>query len=373
MRVVHVIDSGGFYGAEVMLLNLCIEQKKAGLDVEVISIGRLNVATKPIEIKLADSNIKVKPWCMRALPDIRESFKMLRYCRESNTHAIHSHGYKSNIILGLIPGFMRRIPVITTVHGYTRQQGFSKLAVYQWLDKICLNHLNAVVIVSSSMTQQVPTQRLGNRLHCIPNGIPLLADIDKTLTYDSLFLGDEFKIGTLGRLSHEKNFALLIDAMPLILNAIPHAKLVIYGEGEKRSLLERRNQELGLQAKILLPGYIKNTYGFFDDIHLFVNSSTTEGMPISLLEAMRQGCHIVATNIAANSSLLEEFGNKQQLCELNAASLAKAVIRFYRSQDSEKLEISAAYRKTFEEKYSASSMSEKYLALYLQLKNETRI
>ncbi|RYZ87626.1 MAG: hypothetical protein EOO68_27400 [Moraxellaceae bacterium] len=45
MRVVHLIDSGGFYGAEVMLLNLCIEQKKQGMNVEVISIGTPNVTT----------------------------------------------------------------------------------------------------------------------------------------------------------------------------------------------------------------------------------------------------------------------------------------------------------------------------------------
>jgi glycosyltransferase involved in cell wall biosynthesis len=367
MRVVHVIDSGGFYGAEVMLLNLCVEQKKSGIDVEVISIGGLNADTKPIEMKLADSHINVKPWRMRALPDMRESFKILRYCRESNTHAIHSHGYKSNILLGLIPRPLRKIAVVTTVHGYTRQSGFTKLAIYQWLDKICLNWLDAVVIVSPSMMHQVPAKRLEKKLHIISNGIPSSDNIEKESAYDSLFLPHEFKIATLGRLSHEKNFSLVIDAMPIILEEMPHAKLVIYGEGEQREVLEARIQKLKLDSKVLLPGYLHNTFRFFSDIHLFVNSSTTEGMPISLLEAMRQSCPIVATDIAANRFLLEEFHNPQQLCELNPTSLAKAVNHYYHSEQSEKLRLSVAYQKAFEEKYSAALMSTKYTELYSRL------
>lgn len=366
MRVVHVIDSGGFYGAEVMLLNLCMEQKKQGMDVEVISIGSPNQNAKPVEIKLQEANVAVKPWRMRAIPDIRESFKILSYCRETATQIIHSHGYKGNILLGIVPQRLRKIPIVTTMHGYTRQQGFNKLAIYQWLDRHCLKRLNAVVLVSPSMQNQVPAKRLQHKLHIITNGIPALHDVANSAPYESLFLNNDFKMGTLGRLSYEKNFSLLIKAMPYVIKEIPHAKLVIYGEGSERKMLETLIQTLQLEQKISLPGYLHNTQEFFKDINVFINSSITEGMPISLLEAMRQGCHMVATDIPASRYLLEPFAAISQLCQFDPENLAKSIIAFYNTDAEEKEKLSGEYQLTFKQRYTASLMCKKYVDLYTQ-------
>jgi glycosyltransferase involved in cell wall biosynthesis len=367
MRVVHVIDSGGYYGAEVMLLNLCVEQKKQGLNVEVISIGKMDQDTKPIETKLEEAGVKVKPWRMNTIPDPRQSFKILSYCNQTNTHFIHSHGYKGNILLGLVPLGFRKIPIVTTVHGYTREQGFSKLAIYQWLDRICLTRLDAVVIVSPSMIHQVPTQRLQKTLHTIPNGIPEADKSNVNAIYHSPFLTSEFKIGTLGRLSYEKNFSLLIKAMPLILKAIPKAKLVIYGEGEQKATLELLIQELRLEEKISLPGYLHNTRAFFDDIDVFVNSSITEGMPISLLEAMRQGTHIIATDIAANVALLSNLNNGNPLCHCDESSLAGAVVDLYKATQTDKETWKNVNKLEFLEKYTLEKMGSSYENLYRTL------
>src|SRR5690606_39110015 len=103
--------------------------------------------------------------------DIRESFKILRYCEASHTDVIHSHGYKGNILLGLLPERWRKIPVVATLHGYTRVSGFSKMALNQWLDKHCLCRLDAVILVSEGMRHQAPAD-LKPKLYIISNGIP---------------------------------------------------------------------------------------------------------------------------------------------------------------------------------------------------------
>lgn len=365
MRVVHLIDSGGFYGAEVMLLNLCIEQKKQGMNVEVISIGTPNQTTKPIELKLEESDIKVHPWRMHALPDLRESFKILSYCMHTNTDVIHSHGYKGNILMGLVPKRMRKIPVVSTMHGYTQQKTFGKMAINQWLDKNCLHRVDAVVLVSPSMIHQVPAKRLKNKLHIVPNGLPELSDAIDSPSYKSLFLASDFKIGALGRLSHEKNFKLLIEAMPHILKEIPEAKLVIYGEGGERATLEESIRTFNLESKVFLPGYLQNTHAFFDDIDVFVNSSITEGMPISLLEAMRQGCHIVATDIPASRHLLQSLDVLNQLCQLTPAALASSLVRMHQADPDTKKKLSLAYKNEFASRYTTPQMTKNYQQIYM--------
>ena len=364
MRVVHLIDSGGFYGAEVMLLNLCVEQKKQGLNVEVISIGTPNQTIKSIEQKLEEAKIPFIPWRMRALPDLRESFKILKHCKDTNSDIIHSHGYKGNILMGLIPKRLRRIPVVSTVHGYTKQNKFGKMALNQWLDKNCLHRLDAVVLVSPSMKHQIPAKRLQHNLHIVPNGIPELNESTDLTSYQSLFSTNNFKIGALGRLSYEKNFSLLIHSMPEILKSIPNAKLVIYGEGGERHYLEELIQSLKLTDNVLLPGYLNNTQSFFSEIDVFVNSSITEGMPISLLEAMRQGCHIVATDIPASRFLLNELNSIDQLCDLTSDSLSKSIIQLFSSNDAQKEKISAAYKNNFQEKYTVALMAKNYQHIY---------
>lgn len=365
MKVIHVIDSGGFYGAEVMLLNLCIEQIKQGLDVEVLSIGTLNNPPKTLEIKLQDAAIPCKPWPMRPLPDPRQSFKILAYCHSAKADVIHSHGYKGNILLGIIPKKLRNIPIITTIHGYTHQLGLSKLMAYQWMDRLCLKRLDAVVLVSKSIREQIPSQKLLSSTYIITNGIP--GEADKKGTYKSLFSKEQFKLGALGRLSYEKNFSMLIDAMAVVAKQQPNAKLVIYGEGEERAALEARIKELKLDSIVTLPGYLEDTYPFFIEIDLFINSSITEGMPISLLEAMRAGTSIIATKIPANEVLVGDAKYITQTCATNATAMAAAILNF-KNADQNTVEQQRNFNKDlFLKNYTIETMTKNYVTLYRTL------
>lgn len=365
MKVIHIIDSGGFYGAEIMLLNLCVEQIKQGLDVEVLSIGSINSTPKAIEIKLHEVSVPCTPWRMRPLPDPRESMKILSYCKMADADIIHSHGYKGNILLGIIPKRLRTMPIVTTIHGYTRCSGFSKLMVYQWIDRFCLRNLDAVVLVSESIRSQIPVKGIQKLVHIIANGIP--EEITETGTYKSLLHDGQFKLGALGRLSHEKNFIALIDAMVMVKKEKPHAKLIIYGEGDERSALESRVKELNLQGSVELPGYLDDTYAFLKELDLFLNSSITEGMPISLLEAMRAETNIIATNIPANEALLGKAKHIVQTCDVNATAIAEAILKFSNINDANIERQKIENKNIFLEKYTVKKMVNNYQDLYKNL------
>ena len=97
-----------------------------------------------------------------------------------------------------------------------------------------------------------------------------------------------------GRLHPQKDFPTLLKAFAL-LRASRDVRLIILGEGEQRSLLERMVRELGLEESVSLPGFVANPYPYFRSADTFVLSSLYEGMPNVLLQALALGTPVVAT------------------------------------------------------------------------------
>ena len=103
MRVLHIIDSGGMYGAEVMLLNLVEEQIRQGLKPVIASIGDNQTGEKPLEIEAHKRGFPLKIFRMRPGPNFIGAWKILNYAKSIDCNLLHSHGYKGNILFGFLP------------------------------------------------------------------------------------------------------------------------------------------------------------------------------------------------------------------------------------------------------------------------------
>ena len=104
------------------------------------------------------------------------------------------------------------------------------------------------------------------------------------------------EIVSSGRLTSQKNHALLIKAFARIAAQHPDYRLVIYGEGPLRAELERLIEALQLSGRVLLPGYTINIKECVEQASMFVLSSDFEGMPNALIEAMALGVPCIATD-----------------------------------------------------------------------------
>ncbi|MDX5429536.1 MAG: hypothetical protein LPK45_00665, partial [Bacteroidota bacterium] len=98
MKILHLIDSGGLYGAEKVLLNLAIEQKRQGMEPVMLSAGLPNIEDKAIEIEARKVGIEVVAWRMKAGLNIREGLRIIEWACSNGVKVLHSHGYKFNII-----------------------------------------------------------------------------------------------------------------------------------------------------------------------------------------------------------------------------------------------------------------------------------
>lgn len=112
----------------------------------------------------------------------------------------------------------------------------------------------------------------------------------------------------MGRLSPEKNQAALISAFGKFNQEYSNSRLYILGKGPLEEDLVNLVQELQLEGKVVLLGHIHSPYTFMKKSEYFVLPSLYEGQPMVLLEALTLGMKVLASNIPANESVIEEDG-----------------------------------------------------------------
>jgi glycosyltransferase involved in cell wall biosynthesis len=104
----------------------------------------------------------------------------------------------------------------------------------------------------------------------------------------------------VGRLSRQKDFATLIQAFARV-HREGACRLVILGEGEERPVLERLSAELGASHAVSLPGFVANPFAFMARAAVFVSSSSWEGLPGALIQALACGTPAIATDCPGGS------------------------------------------------------------------------
>jgi glycosyltransferase involved in cell wall biosynthesis len=204
MRILHVIDSAGLYGAERVILQLLSEQRRLGHDSSLISIGANGVGDKAIEIEARKSGAKVHALRTVPGPNPVTTMRILDVARKASADVIHSHGYKPNILLGFVPKAFRRMPAVATVHGFTDARGISRMAAYRWMDLRALRRFDRVVLVHADMKNIRGLDRvLAKNTRVIENGIGSrpndASGIDARV---AAFCQNRVVVGAAGRLSY---------------------------------------------------------------------------------------------------------------------------------------------------------------------------
>lgn len=113
-----------------------------------------------------------------------------------------------------------------------------------------------------------------------------------------------FVVGTVGRLDPVKNLPALLRAHAVVNAEHPHAHLVIVGGGPEQPMLEREAGRLGISDAVTFAGHRGDVRFLMSGFDLYVNSSTYEGVSLTILEAMAAALPVVATRVGGNPEVV---------------------------------------------------------------------
>lgn len=368
IKVLHLIDSGGLYGAEKMLLSLVKEQVRQGLEPMILSAGEPGIEEKAIEAEARKTALPVTPWRMKPGLNLQESWKILKWAQGNHYDLLHSHGFKFNVLLGMCPGSVRRIPLVATLHGYVHASRFSKMWLYESLDRFAIRRMNGVILVGEAMKKELPGRISHRHISVIPNGLDIselkessLAPLDEPLS--SFFETHQPVVLGVGRLSREKGFENLILAFSDLRGKFPNSGLVIVGEGKLRQQFEMLVDELDVKDHVRMPGYCSKVPVLLKLSQVLVMPSLTEGLPITLLEALSLKTPVVASSVGEIPRVLSDGEDGELLSDVQPASISKAIEKSLSDEMLSSQRAESSYRQVCEN-YSAAAMAEQYLEFY---------
>ena len=371
MKVLQVIDSGGLYGAERVLLALMESLMQQGVECSLVSIAEPDLPEKALEAEARRRGIEVRRQTMHAGPDREATRQLMRGALEEGFDLVHTHGYKANTLIAGLPRHRRGLPAVATLHGWTATRRWSRMGVYEIIERLTLRRADAVVAVSEAMVEKWKLRaRYGERLTVIRNGIPAsepALGAERELEALRQFIAGRPSVFAAGRLSREKGFDVLIEAVARIRHSGPDICLVLAGEGRERHALEAQTRSLGIDGAVLMPGYIENARALMVEFDVIAIPSRTEGLPVLLLEALMAGRPVAATAVGEMPAVLESCDAGSCARPEDPANLADLVMaKLNGARDPKRMQGTAA---TSADLYSADSMATAYANLYDQVVN----
>jgi glycosyltransferase involved in cell wall biosynthesis len=299
---------------------------------------------------------------------IRNFFDLCHLIKAEKIQILHTHGYRSNII-GLLVSTLLRIPIVTTIHGWTAHTNSVKL--YECLDRVILRFFDKVIVVSDDIKNNLLNSRfhthkiekIYNTIDCkIPKNE---VSLDKTRKRFRLSRNGKL-VGTIGRLSKEKGVHYLLKAGSEIIAKYPDVKILIIGEGPERQNLETLAKQLHISKNVIFCGFQENVTEFYPLIDIVVLPSVTEGLPIVLLEALAYSKPIVATRVGGIPEVITNDKTGILVEPQNPSQLAEGIIRVLEnSEDANRM--ASEGRKLVEEHFNSKDLSKKIEKIYQEV------
>jgi glycosyltransferase involved in cell wall biosynthesis len=370
MKVLHLISSGGMYGAESVVATLASNLQNRGEDTIVGVFDNAHRPKNDASDRIEKAGVKVIRIPCSGRADGLTVRAIRKLIRTEQIDILHSHGYKADIY-GYLATRRLRIPIIATRHNQRGLRHTLAIRLYEFLDILFLRRFNAVAAVSDLIAEELLRAGVAPRkVTVIGNGIDVSRFVGASPTLsEELNKEQRLLIGTAGRLIPQKGIEYFLMAASEVLKTFPTLLFGIVGEGPHRPALERSMKDLGIERNVVFTGPrsdMPNIYASFD---VFVLPSLEEGMPMTVLEALASGLPVIATKVGAVEKLV--FPNQTGILVQpgEAAGLAAALISLIGNPEL-RVRLGQNGRSLVQNEYSSSVMSQRYLRLYEELLNE---
>ena len=299
IRVLHVITTINRGGAENQLLVLVREQVKSGLEVSVLYLK----GDPELEQDLSDAGANV----VHDIANLNPFFQFLkmRSISKSQKALLHAHLPRAELLTRFSSVSN---PFVVSRHNAEPFFPGAPQFLSSFLSRLVTEKAKNVIAISYAVCDFVSSKNEVSdlkKITVVHYGYQPNPSVDRLNA--KVELGEESKIyiGTISRLTRQKDLPTLFTAFAKFLSLHPDSVLLMVGGGEEKSSLVHLAEELGIAQNIEWVGRTSEIQEYLSRMDVFVLSSLYEGFGLVLLEAMDAGVPVIASN---NSAIPEVLG-----------------------------------------------------------------
>ena len=350
LKIAMVISNMSIGGAQKAVIDIVKEMNlREDLEVKIFVHDRQN--ENHFSKVIAQNNIQVE----YITKDKRISFR--NYYRLSSA----LNGFKPDVVHIHLDTFYTPIwtllnhkKTIFTIHSQAHRIFLKR--IHKLIFKLLI-HKNYFVFTSVSEKIAKEVEKLfgisEKKIKSIGNPVTIPAYYKRKNTEQVSFIN-------VARFHPVKNHKLLIKAFARVVKEYPNSMLNLVGDGERIQECRQLVKNLNLEDKIIFWGNCSNIYAMLKEADVFVLSSDSEAMPISILEAMACSLPIIATNVGGVSEMISGNGILVQKNSLD--ELEEAMKRMIHDQDLRENYSKASYHLV--KKFDVSNIVDQYIELY---------
>jgi glycosyltransferase involved in cell wall biosynthesis len=327
--VLHVCDKFGVAGSSIhgvsRLFSWWFPRFDPRFDVSLCGLKGLEPASQ----LLIDQGVPVAH-LGRGKFDPRILADLVSLGRRRGARILHVHGYAAADFGRLAA---RRLGAGLVLHEHFADP---RMPAYQGLaDRLLAGFTDRAIAVSQSTADFLVRERHvpAAKVRLIWNGAPLdefapvAPDRARAVRETLGIAADAPVIGSIARLNEQKGHRYLLDAAAVVLAKRNDARFLIVGDGDLAEPLRTQAAALGIAPQVVFAGHRSDVRDLLGAIDVFCISSTYEGTPLSLFEAMAAGKTIVSTAVDGCREVLEEGNTGLLVPPRDPAALAAALLR----------------------------------------------
>jgi glycosyltransferase involved in cell wall biosynthesis len=314
------------------------------------------------------------------LTDVRALWSLVRIVFRVRPDVVHTHTAKAGT-LGRIAAFLynltrrrsQRCLVVHTFHGHVLHGYFSPIAssIVRAIERSLGRFTDSVLVLSERQREDIAsTYRIASpdRVHIVPLGL----ELDALLALPAKLPNEAVVFGYVGRFVPIKNLPLLIEAFATVSIAAPCARLLLVGDGESRAALEVMVARRGLQPFVRFAGWREDLAGVYREVDALVLTSSNEGTPVAVIEAMAACLPVIATHVGGVPDVVTHGSTGMLVPPGSAEALAVAMLELIRNP-AQRQRLGTAARASVRARFAAERLVADVAALYAaQLKARRR-
>lgn len=323
MKILHILNTGSYSGAENVAITIINEMKKKNIDSVYLSLEG------SIKEVLGNQKIEYYPVVKLSIHNILKAIKKIK------PDIIHAHDYTASILAAFC---FPKAKIICHLHN--NSPWILKKCIYSYVFLISTLNYKAILTVSDSIEKEyIFSNYIKKKIKCIGNPIDISLIKEKANEYE---INERYDLIFLGRLTAPKNPELLLNIFESVCNKNMNIRIAVVGEGDQFEVFRNKVIARNLDENVRMYGFVKNPYPILKSSKILCLPSKWEGFGLVAIEALSLGVPVVCSGVGGLSSFINEKNGK--ICNfdlkeyVNEISKLCADDKYYKIKSKEAIE-----------------------------------